>query len=93
MKRLLPTAIALSMLGVLPVTAETAVQSIPREDQASVWLVLVIVNGMQDGSLTTLPMKSMDQCEEQGAIWTSSNRTISRASYREYLGFECLEGK
>lgn len=93
MKRLLATAIALSTLGSLPVAAETTPKSIPGEDQASIWLVLVIGNGVEDGSLTTLPMKSMDQCEEQGAIWTSSNRTINRASYREYLGFECLEGK
>lgn len=35
-------------------------------------------------------MKSMDQCEEQGAIVLSSKR-IKRL--RDYLGFECLEGK
>lgn len=93
MKRLLATAIALSTLSSLPVAAETTLQSIPREDQESVWLVLVIGNGLQDGSLATLPMKSMDQCEEQGAIWTSSNRTIKNKGNREYLGFECLEGK
>ena len=90
MRRLLATAIALSTLGALPAGAETALESIPRKDQASVWLVLVIGNGLEDGSLTTLPMKSMDQCEEQGAIFLSSKR-IERID--NYLGFECLEGK
>ena len=93
MKRLLATAIALSTFGALPVAAETALQSIPRQDQASVWLVLVIGNGVEDGSLTTLPMKSMDQCEEQAAIWMSSTRVIKRKELRHNVGFECLEGK
>ena len=93
MKRLLATAIALSTLGALPAAAETALQAIPSSDKSSVWLVLVIGNGFEDGSLTTLPMKSMDQCEEQGAIWISSNRTIKMEKKGEHLGFECLEGK
>ena len=93
MNRLLATAIALSTLGALPAAAETALQSIPREDKSSVWLVLVIGNGIEDGSLTTLPMKSMDQCEEQGVNWISSNRTISKGYGRGSLGFECLEGR
>ena len=80
------------MLGALPVAAETAPQSIPREDKSSVWLVLVIGNGVEDGSLTTLPMKDMDQCEEQGAIWISSSRAIDKEYIRGSLGFECLEG-
>ena len=93
MKRLLATAIALSTLGALPAAAETAMQSMPREDQASVWLVLVIGNGVEDGSLTTLPMKSMDQCEEQAAIWMTSTRAIKRKDLRNNVGFECLEGR
>ena len=93
MTRLLATAIALSTLGALPVAAETALQSIPGEDQSSTWLILVIGDGNNDGSLLSLPMRSMDQCEEQGAIWMSSNRTISWAGFRQYLGFECLEGR
>ena len=80
-------------IGAMPVVAETALQSIPREDQASVWLVLVIGNGVEDGSLTTLPMKSMDQCEEQGVMWISSNRIIDKDYVRGSIGFECLEGK
>ena len=40
MKRLLATAIALSTLGALPAGAETALKAIPREDKASVWLIL-----------------------------------------------------
>lgn len=95
MKRLLAVSIASASIaiGAIPVVAETALQSIPREDQASVWLVLVIGNGVDDGSLTTLPMKSMDQCEEQAAIWMTSTRAIKRKDLRNNVGFECLEGR
>ena len=89
MKRLLATAIALSTLGALPVAAETALQAIPSADKSSTWLILALGNGLDDGALLSLPMKSMDQCEEQGAIYMSSER-LSEHSYR---GFECLEGK
>ena len=89
MKRLVATAIALSTLGALPVTAETALESIPTEDKSSTWLILALGNGLDDGALLSLPMKSMDQCEEQGAIYMSSERL----SERKYRGFECLEGK
>ena len=91
MKRLLTTAIALSTLGALPVAAETALQAIPSSDKSSVWLVLVICNGFDDGSLTTLPMKSMDQCEEQGAIFVASERMGKERG--KYVGFECREGR
>ena len=93
MKRLLATSIALSMLGALPVVAETALESIPTEGKSSTWLILVIGNGSSDGSLLSLQMKSMDQCEEQGAVWMSSNRAIKFQNHRDYVGFECLEGK
>ena len=93
MKRLLATAIALSTLGALPVAAETEMQAIPREAKAGIWLVLVMGDGSEYGSITTLPMKSMDQCEEQGLVWISSNRTIRNKYFRKYLGFECLEGR
>lgn len=87
MKRLLAAILAFSALGAVPVAAETAEQSNPTEDQPSIWLVLSAGYGNQ---LHSLPMKSMDQCEEQGAIFLSSKR-IKRL--RDYLGFECLEGK
>ena len=90
MKRLLAAILALSALGAAPVAAETAEQSNPKEDQPSIWLVLSAGYGDQ---LHSLPMKSMEQCEEQGAIWISSNRTIRLDAFRQYLGFECLEGK
>ena len=93
MKRLLATAVALSTLGALPVAAETTESSTVNKDTSSAWLILVIGDGVQDGDLLSLPMKSMDQCEEQGAVWMSSNRTIQWAKYREFLGFECLEGR
>ena len=82
----------MSTLGELPVAAETALQSIPSLGESPVWFLLVIGNGGEDGSLTTLPMKDMDQCEEQGAIWISSSRAIDQEYIRGSLGFECLEG-
>lgn len=90
MKRLLAIAIALFTLGVLPVAAETTQQSILIEEKPSIWLILVIGNGYDDGDLLSLPMKSIDQCEEQGAIWMTSTRAIRSKDPR---GFECLEGK
>lgn len=93
MNKLLATAIALSTLGTVRAAAETAEPVKLTEESSSTWLILVLGDGVQDGSLLSLPMKSMDQCEEQGAVWMSSNRTINWANYRKYLGFECLEGK
>lgn len=89
MKRLLAAAIALSTLGALPVAAETALRANPNENQSSIWLILAMGNGLNDGALLSLPMKSMDQCEEQGAVYITSER-ISNHFPR---GFECLEGK
>jgi len=74
-------------LGAAPVFAETAKQSTLTDDQPSIWLVLSAGYG---DFLHSLPMKSMDQCEEQGATFLSSTR-IKRL--KDYLGFECLEGK
>ena len=93
LNKLFAISIALSTLGALPAVAKTEVQSFTREDQTSVWLVLVFGEGLRSASLLSLPMKSMDQCEEQGAIWMSSERTINRKTKSDYLGFECLEGR
>ena len=90
MKRLLATAIALSTLGVAPVTAETAQQVGQDADKSSIWLILALGDVRDGGALFSLPMKSMDQCEEQGAIYMSSVRLSKHLQYR---GFECLEGK
>ena len=91
MKRLLATAIALSTLGALPVVAETTEQTTIADEQPSIWLVL---SAGHTHNLHSLPMKSMEQCEEQGAIYVSSKR-MGRASMNSqaFAGFECLEGK
>ena len=91
MKRLLAIAIALSTLGALPAAAETAEASIVADDKPSVWLLL---SSGHTHYLHSLPMKSMEQCEEQGAIYVSSKR-MGRASKfsQDFAGFECLEGK
>ena len=90
MKKLLATAIALSTLGALPVVAETALRANPTENQSSIWLILALGTGFESSSLLRLPMKSIDQCEEQGAIYVSSARLTKSLKWR---GFECLEGK
>ena len=89
MNKLLATAIALSTLGVLPAAAETVLRANPTENQSSIWLILALGNGLDDGALLSLPMKSIDQCEEQGAIYISSQRIANHFP----RGFECLEGK
>ena len=85
MKRLLVTAIALSTLGVLPVQA------------GSVWLVLkegTEYYGQFSVALEKIEMENMDQCQEQGALWISSNTIGGRnKSSLKMTGFECLEGK
>ena len=61
----------------------------------SVWLIMkeaVSIQGHRFAlDLEKLEMSDMDQCEEQGAIFISSERM---GEYRGSLvGFECLEGK
>ena len=61
----------------------------------SVWLIMkeaVSKKGPRFAlALEKLEMSDMDQCEEQGAIFVSSERM---GEYRGSLvGFECLEGK
>ena len=54
----------------------------------SVWLVMRYGVG-GDGSLATLEMEDMDQCEFQGALYQASKR-LSESGYQ---GYECVEGK
>ena len=83
MKGLLATSIALTAIGAVPVHA------------GSVWLIMkeaVDSSGPRFAlALEKLEMSDMDQCEEQGAIFMSSERLGDRRS--KYSGFECLEGK
>lgn len=71
--------LGVSILAAMPLRAE------------SYWLVLVLGNGYQDGSLATIPMVNLNQCEEQGAIWASSKRAHKQAP--DAMGFECIKGK
>ena len=64
-KRFLAITIASIATGGLPVASETALKSIPGLGKSGVWLVLLMGNSGEEGSLTTLPMKSMYQCEKQ----------------------------
>ncbi len=62
----------------------------------SVWLVLRLGGDKGDRwrnepvAMEKIQMNDMDQCEEQGAHWMSSQRISNTANY---LGFECIEGK
>lgn len=79
--KLFPTLVAIAA-----VTAQLCTAVPVRAE--SHWLVLSLANGM---SMHVIPMKSSEQCEEQGAAWMSSKR-INR--YPDpHLGFECLEGQ
>ena len=42
-------------------------------------------------SLHSLPMESMEQCEEAGAVIIASERFDTRSAKRD--GFECIVGK
>ena len=85
MKRFLAIPIALSTLGAMPVQA------------GSVWLIIkeAVKPRQTAGSfgitLEKLEMESMDQCEEQGAIFMASERMGKDRV--KFSGFECLEGK
>ena len=70
----------------------------PAPAQAgSVWLIMkeAVKPRKTSGSfgitLEKLEMESMDQCEEQGAIFLASERMGKDRD--RYTGFECLEGK
>ena len=80
MKKLFFTAIDLSMLGALPVAAE---------QESRVYLILIAW-----GSITPIPVRSLDQCEEQGAKFISSTRAVPKAhKFPDRIrGFECIDG-
>ena len=66
--------------------------ALTRPDQ--IYLVLV---GRAGESIATIPVRDMNQCEEQGAKWVSSKRLIPHGSdksgrSRTYFTFECFEG-
>ena len=62
---------------------------------ASVWLIMkegIFIPGPAFSiDLEKLEMESMEQCEEQGAVFISSERMGQ--SRGKFVGFECLEGK
>jgi hypothetical protein len=80
MKRLLATAIAFSTLVALPAVAE---------QKSQVYLILI---GWE--SITPIPVRNLDQCEEQGAIFLSSTRAVPKThKFPDRIrGFECIEG-
>ena len=71
-----------SLLAVsVPVQAETIYLIIKSDKQ----------NHTGGLALHSIPMETMDQCEEAGALLIASDRFDSRFAKDD--GFECLEGK
>ena len=60
----------------------------------SVWLIMKeVVSGKENigVGMEKLEMRDLNQCEEQGAIWSSSKRAHKTAP--DAMGFECIKGK
>lgn len=61
----------------------------------SVWLIIKEAVFLKSDrfslALEKIEMDSIEQCEEQGAVFVSSERLGK--SRGNYVGFECLEGK
>ena len=51
---------------------------------------LVLTGYVNGSSIAVIPMRDIDQCEEQGAIWMASKR--ARFDLR-FKGYECLESR
>ena len=64
----------------------------PATAQESKQVYLIIV-GKLGSSMLKVPVKDLNQCEEQGAKFISSSRTSPPGYVRATVGFECLEGK
>ena len=82
MKKLLIPVIV-GLIGASPVQA------------ASVWLIMkegIFIPGPAFSvDLEKLEMESMEQCEEQGAVFIASRRMGTGRD--KFVGFECIEGK
>lgn len=75
-------AVTSLMVASIPVQAETIYLLIKSESRAQ-W-----GGGV---ALHSIPMTSLDQCEEMGALIIASDRFD--AGYSKDDGFECIEGK
>ena len=75
-------AIASLMAVSMPVSAETIYLLIKSEASGKNAISV---------SLHSLPMESMEQCEEAGAVIIASERFDTRSAKRD--GFECIVGK
>ena len=80
MKTLLAATLAFSSLVALPAVAE---------QKSQVYLILIDWE-----SITPIPVRNLDQCEEQEAIFLSSTRAVPKAhEFPDRIrGFECIEG-
>lgn len=78
-----------------PLEPVTTVEELPVEARpdSPTYLVLTLGKSLRGNGIVSLPMKSLDQCEEQGAKWMASSRIPTYLDQPlEYRGFECFEG-
>jgi len=67
-----------------------AALALPTASYAGNVYLLVRDGALYTPSMTTIPMENMQQCEEAGALYVSSER-LYRSNERR--GFECFYGK
>ena len=72
-------ALASLMAVSVPVQAET------------IYLIIKSRQFQQGVALHSIPMESIEQCEEMGALIVASERLDTKRARKD--GFECLEGK
>lgn len=72
-------AVASLMITSIPVCAET------------VYLIIKSTEKTSGVALHSIPMQSMEQCEEAGALIVSSKRFDVKYANRD--GFECVQGQ
>ena len=77
---------------ILAIAATLSVQPACAE---SIWLVIRYGGNTSDAgrSLEKIEMKSFEQCEEQGALWTASERYVNEYKGETSFGYTCIEGK
>ena len=82
----------------LPLLAALALPTAASAEPNQIWLILrygVFDSWGNSTSLEKVEMKSIEQCETQGALWMGTKKTQREASERKkfFFGFSCLKGK
>ena len=84
-------AVRKNALNEVKAARREALESLKEAGGGSQGTAHMILTGYVNGSSSSvIPMKDMDQCEEQGVMWMSSTRARFHLKYK---GFECLESR